>query len=91
MSYVRRAWSPRGVRHVTNACTAVVVGVAFWVAVFLPFAYLAVVATPAVDHLDGTVVLWGAVANAVALVVGHRHDPTRSESTATERRDGEER
>lgn len=53
---------------------AVLEGVAFWAAATFPFVHLAAVAMYAQDALSGTVLVGLAAMNAVAIVLGHRHN-----------------
>lgn len=68
---------PGPVARVLGGCVALVESVAFWVAAGLPVAYPPLLAALQYAVLDPTAVVGVAVANLLALLVGHRHEPTR--------------
>lgn len=60
---------------VARGCS-VVRGLAFWLAVGLPLAYLPVVLIAPSVLTDPTLLVWTVTGNLVALVIGHGHEPT---------------
>lgn len=59
--------------HLIGVTRDGVVGLAFWLAVFLPVAYLPVLATDVLTTGEATLLIALLAVHATALVVGHEH------------------
>ena len=71
--------SSRSLGRAASKASTAVRSAAFWSSVALPFAYPPLLAASTVTDLGVSVIAAVVVANALALVVGHSHDPGRGE------------
>lgn len=68
----------RLLERVLRAAIAGIEAAAFWLAALFPLAYLPLLVALQYAALDPMVVARIGIVNLLALVVGHRHDPTQS-------------
>lgn len=71
--------------HTLHESVAVVEAVIFWIAALFPVAYLPLLAALQYAPLDPAIIAGIVAAHLLALVVGHRHEPTHFDRDATPR------